>query len=100
MGTNDFIGIAKKAVVDYFNTQAEVTDKNGHITENDVYVVWYCKTLQNNKALLSTTVPDGMYYEVTYNGDKKEAYVDAYKKWKNFVVKISDNEEDPDEVKE
>lgn len=56
----------------------------------DVYVVWFCKTLQNWKALVSTTLPDGMYYEVTYNGDKKETYVDAYKKFDNVVF--------PDEV--
>lgn len=28
-----------------------------------------------------------MYYEVTYNGDKKETYLDAYKKWENVCVK-------------
>ena len=41
--------------------------------------VWSCKTLQNNKALLSTNISDGMYYECTYNGDKNELYFDAYK---------------------
>jgi hypothetical protein len=51
-------------------------------------VVWSCKTLQNNKALLSTTLSDGMYYEFTYNGDKKELYLDAYKKWQNICYKI------------
>lgn len=81
-----FVSLCKKAVVDYFNSQADATDKNGKITENDVYIVWQCKTLQNNKALLSTTVADGMYYEATYNGDKKELYLDAYKKWKNVVI--------------
>ena len=54
---------------------------------DDAYVVWFCKTLQNWKALVSTTVSDGMYYEVTYNGDKDEIYVDAYKKWKNKQIK-------------
>lgn len=87
METGEFLELCKQAVVDYFNSQADSTDKNGKITKGDVFVVWCCKTLQNNKALLSTTVSDGMYYEITYNGDKKEAYVDAYKKWKNFVVK-------------
>ena len=86
MQNKDFVALCKKAVVDYYNGQADSTDKNGKITEDDVYVVWLCKTLQNNKALVSTTVPDGMYYEITYNGDRKEAYVDVYKKWKNFVV--------------
>ena len=56
----------------------------------NVFVVWSCKTLQNNKTLLSTTMPDGLYYEITYNGDKKEAYVDVYKKWENFIVKEED----------
>ncbi len=51
-------------------------------------MVWVCKTLQNNKALLSTTISDGMYYEITHNGDKQEIYIDAYKKWKNYCVKV------------
>lgn len=74
------------AVINYFNSQVEVTD-NTKLTGEDVYVVWECKTLQNNKAMLSTTVYDGMYYEFTWNGDKNEGYLDAYKKWKNVVVK-------------
>lgn len=76
---------AKQAVVDYFNSRVDTTD-NVTITSDDVYVVWFCKTLQNWKALLSTAVPDGMYYELTYNGDKKELYLDAYKKWENKCV--------------
>ena len=55
-----------------------------------MFVVWQCKTLQNNKALLSTTLFDGMYYELTYNGDKKELYFDAYKKFENKAIKIEE----------
>lgn len=73
---------AKKIVVDYFNENVDKTDKV-KITEDQVFVVWFSKTLQNWKALVSTTISDGMYYEITYNGDKKEAYLDAYKKWEN-----------------
>lgn len=80
---------AKELIVEYFNHRVDVTDHKT-ITKEDVYVVWFCKTLQNWKALLSTTVSDGMYYEVTYNGDKKEAYIDAYKKWENVCVKDKD----------
>ena len=87
MQNKDFVEKAKQAVVDYFNSQAESTDKNGRITADEVYVVWLVKALQNNKALLSTTVADGMYYEFTWNGDKNEGYLDAYKKWKNVLVK-------------
>ena len=88
MGAKEFVTLSKKAVVDYFNSQADVTDKNGKITEDNVFVVWQCKTLQNNKAMLSTNIADGMYYEATYNGDKGELYLDAYKKWKNVVVQV------------
>lgn len=51
-----------------------------------VYVVWFSKTLQNWKALVSTDVKDDMYYEVTYNGDRNETYLDAYHKVTNLVV--------------
>jgi hypothetical protein len=27
-----------------------------------------------------------MYYEITYNGDKKEFYLDAYKKFENQCI--------------
>ena len=87
MQNKDFVEKAKQAVVDYFNSQADSTDKNGRITADEVYVVWLVKALQNNKALLGTTVADGMYYEFTWNGDKNEGYLDAYKKWKNVLVK-------------
>ena len=87
MQNKDFVEKAKQAVVDYFNSQADSTDKNGRITADEVYVVWLVKALQNNKALLSTTVADGMYYEFTWKGNKNEGYLDAYKKWKNVLVK-------------
>ena len=73
---------AKELVVRYFNERSERTD-NFKLTKDDVFIVWFCKTLQNWKALVSTTVSDGMYYEVTHNGDKDETYLDAYKKWQN-----------------
>ena len=76
---------AKELVVNYFNARVDKTD-NRKITEDDVFIVWFCKTLQNWKALVSTTISDGMYYEVTHNGDKNETYLDAYKKWENVRI--------------
>ena len=80
--------IAIKIVLDYANEHIDKTD-NVQITLDNVFIVWFCKTLQNWKALVSTTLPDGMYYEVTYNGDKKEVYLDAYKKFENRCIKES-----------
>nr|DAG83790.1 MAG TPA: hypothetical protein [Caudoviricetes sp.] len=87
MDSKKFIDICKEAVIAYANENFEKTDQR-QITEEDVFVVWSCKTLQNNKALLSTTVSDGMYYELTHNGDKSEVYLDAYKKWENKCIKV------------
>ena len=87
MGNDTFLNLCKNIVVDYFNRHKDKPDVVEDITTDDVFIVWSCQTLQNNKALLSTTKPDGMYYEITHNGDRQETYVDAYKKWENFVVK-------------
>lgn len=54
--------------------------------EFDVYEVWHCYILGNEKWLLSSTLSDGMYYEVTYNAAKDEFYLDAYKKFKNCKI--------------
>lgn len=58
--------------------------------KEELYVVWFCKTLQNWKALISTDVASGLYWEVTYNGNKKEAYIDRYKKGGNTAVSDSE----------
>ena len=85
MNEKDFVALVKKTVADYANAHIDKTDGK-QITEDDVFIVWMCKTLQNSKAMESTTLFDGMYYELTYNGDKGELYVDVYKKDKNYTV--------------
>lgn len=64
----------------------EHLDKSDPVPQFDVFVVWQCYILGNAKWLLSTTLPDGMYYEVTYNKAKDEFYLDAYKKFKNICI--------------
>lgn len=76
-------GQAIQIVTDYIN---EHLDKSDGLVVFQVYTVWKCKALQNWKYLISSTLFDGMYYELTYNGDKKEWYLDAYKKFENRVI--------------
>lgn len=61
-------------------------DKSDPVPEFDVYFVWKAKILQNWKYLISSTLTDGMYYELTFNGDKNEWYLDAYKKFENVCI--------------
>jgi len=81
---------ACRLVYNYVKARLEKTDTHVKFNEYDVYIVWFSKTLQNWKALLSTNLPDGMYYEVTYNGDQHETYIDAYKKFDNIRIKDPD----------
>lgn len=66
----------------YSNELNEIIDKE------DIYCVWLCKTLQNNKGLFSTTIFDTRYFEITYNGDDKVFYFDSYIKEVNKCLKI------------
>ena len=76
---NRAIEIVKRYVLQHL-------DKTDTVPDFDVFIVWKCKTLQNWKYLISTTLIDGMYYEMTFDGDKKMWYLDAYKKFENQVI--------------
>lgn len=78
-------------VLNWVKNHTDVTD-DVNVTIDDIYVVWSVKVLQNWKTLISTTLPDGMYYELTYNGDKDELYLDAYKKFDNVKIFINKEE--------
>lgn len=73
-------------ISDYIYNHLDKSDDLDNV-QIEIYIVWKCKTLQNWKYLVSTSLLDGMYYEVTYNGDSKEWYLDAYKKFENKVIK-------------
>ena len=75
-----------EAIMQVENYIMQHLDKSDPEPEFEVFIVWKCKALQNWKYLISSTLPDGMYYEMTYNGDKKEWYLDAYKKFENKVL--------------
>lgn len=75
-----------KAITIVRNYIIEHLDKSDPTPEFEVFVVWKCKALQNWKFLISSTLFDGMYYEMIFNGDKKEWYLDAYKKFENRCI--------------
>lgn len=90
MTDETFIQLCKDTVMNYVDQHLDKSDKIPYYT---IYIVWYCKTLQNWKALVSTTLLDGMYYELTLNGDKQELYLDAYKKFENKCIPLESEDE-------
>lgn len=71
--------------IDWFNKN--VADKDvSPIVNGDAYVVWFNYTLGSAKCLISTVLPDHMYYELTYNKADNCVYVDSYVKVRNMEV--------------
>lgn len=89
MNEDIFLKIAKSAVQSYVVSHL---DKRDNIDPDtiQIYAVWLCRIIGNSKALLSTNLPDGMYYEVTYNGDTHEIYLDAYKKFQSISIDLNE----------
>ena len=83
MGYYNVDSVAIEIVTDYIE---EHLDKSEERPLYDVFSVWKCKALQNWEYLISATLHDGMYYELTYNGDRQEFYLDAYKKIENRCI--------------
>jgi hypothetical protein len=64
-----------------------VSSENGRrFKAEDLYIVWFAKTLANWKALISTDLVNGVYWEVTFNGAKSECYIDRYAKESNSLI--------------
>lgn len=82
MGNNEFEKKCIELVKKYYEDELKT-----NIKYDDIYIVWLTKVLQNNKALISTNIKDTRYFEITYNGDKKETYIDCYVKEKNICKK-------------
>lgn len=80
---------ALQIIRDYATANADKPLRGVDKALEDVAIVWKCKALQNWKYLLITARSrnDGTYYELTYNGDKKEWYLDVYKKFENKIIK-------------
>ena len=83
MATEEFLNKCEKIVRDYTN---ESLTYSPYTMPFEVYIVWYCKTLQNHKAIMTTSYINGIIFELTYNGDKNQLYVDIYNKSENKCI--------------
>ena len=91
MNSDKFINLCKDKIVDIFNSTVDKSsDVSVSILNDDVYEVWYSEGECENNALLSTTIPDGMYYESNYNNWINLLTIDSYKKYKknDFIKAI------------
>ena len=87
-GSKEFLEIARRTVFEMAQEGLDPTD-NVDLKIDNVYVTWFGFILGDMKALLSTSLPDGRYYEVTYNKEKKEIYADCYVKLKQKLITVN-----------
>lgn len=83
MDSYEFQKKCKEFLIVYYKEKFNIS-----LSLEDIYVVWSCKTLRNNKILVSTNISDGRYCEFTRNGDKQETYFDMYIKEENRVIGV------------
>jgi hypothetical protein len=88
LGNPDIQLQARTYAFQYIRERINKTDEDAFNSfgMDDVYVVWFTKVLQNWRCMISTTLPDGMYYEVTYDGDAKVVHLWAFKNFSNIVA--------------
>ena len=82
----DFIAKAKDAVFRAANKEI------CPVGRDEIYVVWFAFVRGNWKALISTSIPDGRIYEVSYKRENdgsdgpESLIVDSYIKTHNIVL--------------
>jgi hypothetical protein len=82
-----FLTLAKELVVDNYNRHHD-SGRTPPLTMGDVFIVWFVKTLENWKAVVGSSVLRGLLYEVSYNGEESEAYIEIFKKINSTKVTI------------
>lgn len=80
--TDAFMARARQIVMDHALTNGT------HLTTQQVRIAWFSRTLQNWKALISTSLPDFRYYEVIHNGDRSETYLDVYDRVESTTIPL------------
>ena len=84
--SEEFLKEAKQIIFNKVKNENKIFSHSN--VDDVVYVVWYCWILENQKCLISTTIPDGKYYEITYNKERQEMYIDTYVRSENFKVEV------------
>lgn len=80
MTSYEFEVAAKNAVI-----QAIKQNHDEIFTIEQVHMVWFAHVLGFKKAIMIDGGANNRLYEVTYNRDKNEMYVDEYDKVENTV---------------
>ncbi len=74
---SNFPEVARDITFNHIKARLEKTGTHVTFSKDEVYVVWFAFILGHWKALISTSLPDGRYYEVTRK-PTHEVFIDTY----------------------
>lgn len=75
--------LVAKCIDAVVNAVNDLDPQGPRINGADLVVTWFAKVLQNYKAIINHRAPNGICYEVTYDGNKQRTYIDTYQKLRN-----------------
>lgn len=87
LSTEKFLKLSKQKVAEELNIFLDTDTYN----EENIFMVWYSKSLQNHKGLFSAPGEHHIYFEITYDGDNKKFYIDMYNKAQNTICDLYDD---------
>lgn len=85
MDVDRFQKTAKQVVVQNFNEHRN-PERSPALTTDSVHIVWFAKVLGNWKAIVASPLARGLLWEVSFNGEKNEIYLDVYSKLNNVKI--------------
>lgn len=86
MESMEWLEQGQQLVANYVNNQT-----NRNLKAEEVFVVWFSKTIQNKKALLGVH-HSPLYFELTVDGNAGEQYIDVYEEKDHYILNLEDEQ--------
>jgi hypothetical protein len=87
----EFMATARRLVFDYVSVRLAKANSDAEFHEDDISVYWFSKDGEDWRVLLTTTLPDNIYYRVNHSGINREIALDVYHKYDTITIPDKDN---------
>jgi hypothetical protein len=86
----DFMDHARQLIFEYVTVWFKKSDRDVTFTKDDISVYWFSKDGGDWRVLLTTTLQNDIYYQVTHFADKEETSIDVYYKYGTVTIQDKD----------
>ncbi len=82
-----YLAMAKRLVIENYNSHHDPAE-TAPLTMEDVYIISFTKMMKHWKAVVISGAAKRMVWLVTYNGTRREAYIEVCRKINNVTVQM------------